>query len=235
MPDSFSESAVPCDPVMRPLKTGTALLFSLLPVIFMLLKGAATLSGYTAGNGPLWSIICFTGEPFIAIIISAGMIVLFIKKKKIIIDLPDIAGESLTHSAGIMLVAAAAGAFASMFRITVVMEFVPNSFPHWAGLLVPFCVASFMKLLQGNSTLAMISASSITFASVYSMRLCPELAVLAAGAGAMTVSHSNDPFFWIVLRFSGMPAREGFRVFTVATLVCGAVTFAAVIVLGLFI
>ena len=32
----------------------------------------------------------------------------------------------------------------------------------------------------------------------------PALVIMVIGAGAMTVSHVNDSFFWIVTEFSGM-------------------------------
>lgn len=66
------------------------------------------------------------------------------------------------------------------------------------------------------------------------MRISPELAVLASGAGAIVASHANDPYFWIVSRFSGMDEATTYWLFTLSTLVCGTVTFLAVLVPGLF-
>ena len=46
-------------------------------------------------------------------------------------------------------------------------------------------------------------------------------AVMAIGAGAMTVSHANDSFFWVVTQFSRMPVAVAYRAQTVATLIQG--------------
>ena len=45
------------------------------------------------------------------------------------------------------------------------------------------------------------------------------LAVMATGAGAMTISHANDSFFWVVTQFSGMDVKTGYRTQTLATLI----------------
>jgi GntP family gluconate:H+ symporter len=78
----------------------------------------------------------------------------------------------------------------------------------------------------------MISASSIAFASIYGMKISPELSILAAGAGSMIVSHANDPYFWIVSKFSGMPVNTTYRLFTAASLISGVVTFMIILLLG---
>ncbi len=45
------------------------------------------------------------------------------------------------------------------------------------------------------------------------------LTVMAIGAGAMTVSHANDSFFWVVSQFSRMSVGLAYRAHTMATLV----------------
>ncbi len=56
---------------------------------------------------------------------------------------------------------------------------------------------------------------------------------MATGAGAMTVSHANDSFFWVVTQFSGMDLKSGYRYLTTATLIMGIVTIAAVFIASL--
>jgi GntP family gluconate:H+ symporter len=57
--------------------------------------------------------------------------------------------------------------------------------------------------------------------------------VLAIGAGAMTVSHANDSFFWVVGQFSGMDVATAYRSHTVATGLQGLATIAVVGALAL--
>ena len=47
------------------------------------------------------------------------------------------------------------------------------------------------------------------------------MCVMAIGAGAMTVSHANDSFFWVVTQFSRMSVGQGYRTQTTATAIQG--------------
>ena len=44
---------------------------------------------------------------------------------------------------------------------------------------------------------------------------------MAIGAGAMTVSHANDSFFWVVTNFGAMSPDRGYKTQTVNTLLLG--------------
>ena len=59
------------------------------------------------------------------------------------------------------------------------------------------------------------------------------LAVMAIAAGAMTVSHANDSYFWVVINFGGMTADQGYRTQTVVTLIMGVVSIIFIWVLSL--
>jgi GntP family gluconate:H+ symporter len=56
---------------------------------------------------------------------------------------------------------------------------------------------------------------------------------MAIGAGAMTVSHANDSFFWVVTQFSRMKVATAYRAQTMATLIQGIAGMAAVWLLSL--
>jgi len=59
------------------------------------------------------------------------------------------------------------------------------------------------------------------------------LTVMAIGAGAMTVSHANDSFFWVVTQFSRMSVSTAYRAQTVATLIQGVTGILTVWLLSL--
>jgi GntP family gluconate:H+ symporter len=59
------------------------------------------------------------------------------------------------------------------------------------------------------------------------------LAVMATGAGAMTISHANDSFFWVVTQFSGMDVKTGYRTHTIATLIQGVTAMIFIFILNL--
>ncbi|CAM5220411.1 putative D-glycerate permease OS=Ureibacillus acetophenoni OX=614649 GN=SAMN05877842_11475 PE=4 SV=1 [Ureibacillus acetophenoni] len=57
------------------------------------------------------------------------------------------------------------------------------------------------------------------------------LVVMAVGAGAMTVSHVNDSFFWVVTQYSGMEVTQAYKAQTMATLLQGVGTIVFTIIL----
>jgi len=56
-------------------------------------------------------------------------------------------------------------------------------------------------------------------------------AVLAIGAGGMTVSRANDSYFWIIAEFSDTETATANRARTLATLVLGVPSIAWIVVL----
>ena len=65
------------------------------------------------------------------------------------------------------------------------------------------------------------------------MQTLAALVVAAIGAGAMTVSHANDSFFWVVAQFGGMDIKTAYKTQTLATLVEGVVAMITVFILSL--
>ena len=59
------------------------------------------------------------------------------------------------------------------------------------------------------------------------------LGVGALAAGAMTVSHANDSYFWVVTNFGGMTADQGYKTQTVVTLIMGVVSIVFIWILSL--
>ena len=57
---------------------------------------------------------------------------------------------------------------------------------------------------------------------------------MAIGAGAMTVSHANDSYFWVVTNFGSMTPDKGYRSWTVGSLIMGIAAIAEIAVLSLF-
>ena len=53
------------------------------------------------------------------------------------------------------------------------------------------------------------------------------------GAGAMTVSHANDSYFWVVTNFTGMDPQDGYRTQTMMTLIVGIVSMIAIFLASL--
>ena len=99
------------------------------------------------------------------------------------------------------------------------------------GVVFPFLIAAILKSAQGSSTVAITTTASMMgmFSDSGSMMsalgftspLAAALVVMAIGAGAMTVSHANDSYFWVVTGFGGIKASDGYRTMTLMTLIMG--------------
>jgi GntP family gluconate:H+ symporter len=61
------------------------------------------------------------------------------------------------------------------------------------------------------------------------------LAALAIGAGAMTISHVNDEYFWLVSDRAGLSPPRGLAAFSGGTLLQGLTAAAALILLSLLV
>jgi GntP family gluconate:H+ symporter len=59
------------------------------------------------------------------------------------------------------------------------------------------------------------------------------LTVLAIGAGALTVSHINDSYFWVVSQFSNLTVKQALKTHTIATLVQGITALLILLLLQL--
>jgi gluconate:H+ symporter, GntP family len=96
-----------------------------------------------------------------------------------------------------------------------------------------------LKTAQGSSTVAIITASSIMLPLLNILGLETEtgrlLCVLSMGAGSMMISHANDAYFWVIAEFSGLEVKAMLKVYSVATLLMGIVSFAVVYVISLLI
>ena len=105
------------------------------------------------------------------------------------------------------------------------------------GIFMPFIVSAALKTAQGSSTVALVTTSALVAPMLGDIGLGSEmgrvLTVMAIGAGAMTVSHANDSFFWVVTQFSKMSVPQAYRAQTMATLVQGVTGMVVVYVLTL--
>jgi GntP family gluconate:H+ symporter len=104
------------------------------------------------------------------------------------------------------------------------------------GLLIAFLVAATVKTLQGSSLVAAITAAGIVQPLLIPLGLdaanARALATLAVGIGAMTVSHVNDDYFWLVSLTSGFRPLRALAVLTAGTLMQGVVAVVALMIVS---
>ncbi|MFV0322181.1 MAG: GntP family permease [Alphaproteobacteria bacterium] len=146
--------------------------------------------------------------------------------------------EAVTSAGSILIITGAGGALGAVLKATQIGDYLGSVLQGLSlGIFVPFIIAAALKTAQGSSTTALVVTSSIIYPMLASLGLDSEigavLTVMAIGAGAMTVSHANDSFFWVVSQFSKMSVQTAYRAFTLATLAQGLVTMLAVYLVSL--
>lgn len=208
----------------------------MIPIILITLGSIANFPTHPFGEGGLFTLFAFLGKPVNALMIgfffSLGLLPSFGKE-----TLTGWIGEGLQDAANIIMITGAGGAFGTILKATPIGDYLGSSLSTLSiGILVPFIIAAALKTAQGSSTVALVTTSALIAPLLPALGLATVfgkvLTVMAIGAGAMTVSHANDSFFWVVTEFSGMDVQTGYKSQTTATLVQGLVTIVIVSILA---
>jgi GntP family gluconate:H+ symporter len=209
------------------------------PIILMALGSIAKFPGNPFGTAFIQKLFVFAGTPVNALLI--GVIFAFLLAPKLNEEtLSGWISIALKDAAIILVVTAAGGALGSVIKEIKVGDYLGQSLQTLnLGIFVPFIIAAALKTAQGSSTVALVTTSALMLPLLPSFGFTSEIAkvlvVMAIGAGAMTVSHANDSYFWVVSQFGGMDVKTAYKNQTVATLLQGVVTILAVFVLSLII
>ncbi|MEL7002100.1 MAG: GntP family permease [Bacteroidota bacterium] len=181
-------------------------------------------------EGEILNYIHFLGEPLVALMIGLFLSMAQIMPKIKLKDQSELIGKGLVQAGPILLITGAGGAFGAVLKATPLSDLlateIESSTLSGVGFLVlVYAIAALLKTAQGSSTSALVITSSLLAPFVhiagFSSGFDLALIVMALGAGAMTVSHSNDSYFWIVTKLSGFSLKTGYKGFTTLTLIQG--------------
>ena len=181
--------------------------------------------------------LAFLGNPTTALFI--GMVISFRLMPSLDkVKLNAWVGEGLKNAALIIMITGVGGALGAVLQQLPITEYLSEGLATKSlGLLLPFLIAAVLKTAQGSSTVAIITTSAIVYPLLGALGLDSEmgktLVVMATGTGAMTVSHANDSYFWVVSQFSGMDIKTAYKTQTVATLLQGVTGIITVYILSL--
>jgi GntP family gluconate:H+ symporter len=197
----------------------------LVPIFLIALRSVATYPTEPFGNGFTFLFFNFCGQPVNALLIGFLLsMLLFPKFNKE--TLTGWIGEGISAAAPILLITGAGGAFGTILKEAQIGDTLGNLLSGYQlGIFLPFIIAAAFKTAQGSTTVALIATSALIAPMLSSIGLDTlngkVLAVMATGAGAMTISHANDSYFWVVTQFSGMDVKTGLKTHTTATLIQG--------------
>ena len=211
-----------------------------LPIVLMALGSVASLADLPEGLAAVFS---FLGKPVIAMILAVLSCLPLLMRQEMTKEFYDITQSSLKTAGPIIFITAAGGVLGAVVVASGFVDIIKESGDSlkMLGVVFPFLIAAILKSAQGSSTVAITTTASMMgmFSDSGSMMsalgftspLAAALVVMAIGAGAMTVSHANDSYFWVVTGFGGIKARDGYRTMTLMTLIMG-ITAITLIVLA---
>lgn len=185
------------------------------------------------------------GNPNFALLISAAIAAfLFLRMRRPSRTEFSEAIESALMSGGlIILITSAGGAFGAMLKAAQIGPAIAGLFADGSqsatagiGLLTLACaISALMKMAQGSTTVAVITASGMVAAMIEGTALGfnPVYLATAIGGGGLIGSWMNDSGFWIFSKMGGFTELESLKSWTPLLCVLGVVTFIMSLLLSL--
>ena len=206
------------------------------PILLMALSSIASMANWQSGLNDL---CLFLGTPIMALAVGTilAIVLLFTSGKKE--EFYNLTNETLKTVGPILFVTAAGGVLGKVISSSDMVNFIKANADvlQTMGIFFPFLLSAILKSAQGSSTVAITTTAGIVapLLSVLGFVKPVEIAlvVMAIGAGAMTVSHANDSYFWVVTNFGEMKPEEGYKTQTMMTLVIGLASILEIFVLSL--
>ncbi|MFD1204676.1 MULTISPECIES: gluconate:H+ symporter [Sporosarcina] len=207
----------------------------LLPILLIFINTTMVAMDLTGG----WvDYILFLGQPIIAVglsLVSAIYLLAGHLKREEALERME---EGMVTAGIILLVTGAGGALGEVLRVSGAGDYIAQqvaSLP-LPAVLIPFFIATIVRLIQGSGTVAMITAASISAPIVMNLDVNMALAAQAAALGAMIFSYFNDSLFWVVNRMLGVKeVKEQILVWSVPTTIAWAVSLVCILVANMIV
>jgi gluconate:H+ symporter, GntP family len=213
------------------------------PLLLLMAQSLGDIPSEPLGGGPTRELVLGIGRPLILFLLGVGIMVAGHPRAGLrwLGDsawTTDIFGKV----ANILLIVCAAGGLQRICQETGMAEMFGERLLGWhaaalSGVLIAFLVTATIKTLQGSSLVAAITAAGMAQPLLLPLGLGDPtgraLAALAIGAGAMTVCHVNDEFFWLVADRAGLPPLRALATIGFGTLLQGLIAAAALCLLAL--
>ena len=227
------------------------LLAACAPVVLPVLLIASStivdaLRGADAAHAERWNAVrtvtSTIGNANLALFISAGLAMLiYVRQRQPTRAQTAALVEGALMGAGVViLIVAAGGAFGAMLQAAQIGPVIQRAFaPTGEGaglgfLLLAFGVCVVLKVVQGSSTVAMITTAGMLGAAMHDLAL-PFHAVYVAtaiAAGSLVGSWMNDAGFWVFSKVGNVTEAETLRTWSPLLAIVGVTSFAATLLLA---
>ena len=194
------------------------------PIVLMALGSIASMAGWT---GFAFDLFNFLGKPVIALAVGTVCAVIQLATADKMGNFYELTNNPLKVTGPILFVTAAGGVLGKVIASSDMVNYITENAAVLGsvGIFFPFLLAAILKSAQGSSTVAITTTAGIVAPLLGAIGLDSPakaaLTVMAIGAGAMTVSHANDSYFWVVTNFGQMTPDQGYKTQTALTLVLG--------------
>lgn len=182
------------------------------------------------------SAIIFLGTPIIALAVGVILGVILLVQSGKAKDFYEITNDTLKTVGPILFITAAGGVLGKVISVSGMVQYITenSSVLSTIGIFFPFVLAAILKTAQGSSTVAITTTAGMLAPVLPALGLntpsLSALCVIAIGAGAMTVSHANDSYFWVVTNFGEMETEQGYKTQTMGTLIIGLASMVGVFI-----
>lgn len=206
------------------------------PILLMALGSVASMAKW---SGFLFDITTFLGTPIIALAVGTVFGVIQMHGAGKMDQFYTVTNDTLKTVGPILFVTAAGGVLGKVIASTSMVDYITSNVAilEAVGIFFPFILAAILKSAQGSSTVAITTTAGILAPLMGALGLASPvmaaLTVMAIGAGAMTVSHANDSYFWVVTNFGSMEPEQGYKTQTACTLVLGVSSIIWIFILSL--
>ena len=207
-----------------------------IPIILMAMSNVASILGWT---GALNATFTFLGTPIIALAVGVILGIIVLVQAEMGDKLYELTNDTLKTVGPILFVTAAGGVLGKVISSTSLVAFITEQADvlQSIGIFFPILHAAILKTAQGSSTVAITTTAGIMAPLMGALgmdsTIMSALCVMAIGAGAMTVSHANDSYFWVVTNFGSMTPDQGYKTQTLGTLVQGLCAIIFIFILTL--
>jgi len=213
---------------------------ALAPILVpILLMAIASFVSMTHAEGTLADILIFLGTPVMALSVGAVLAIIQLFSADKGQDFYKLTNDTLKIVGPILFVTAAGSVLGKVIATSDLVNFITSQANTYkaVGVFFPFLLAAVLKSAQGSSTVAITTTAGIVAplltALGFTTQVDAALVVVAIGAGAMTVSHANDSYFWVVTSFGDLTPQDGYRTQTMMTLIIGLASMLEVVILSL--
>ena len=186
-------------------------------------------------EGSAVNIITFLGTPVIAVGIGLLISIYGLTSKLSKEETIEKMEQGIKSAGIIILVTGGGGALGTVLRNSGAGNYIAELIAQTSipAILLPFIIASLVRLIQGSGTVAMITAASITAPIIATLDVNPVFAALAACVGSLVFSYFNDSYFWVVNRMLGIKdAKEQMKVWSVTSTIAWAVGLVTLLIIN---